>query len=53
MFSVDWDAQNGWGKPEIIPYQPIKISPTATSLHYGISVYEGMSICRRKSDGQI
>jgi branched-chain amino acid aminotransferase len=43
MLEINWDFEHGWHNPAIIPYGPIKIAPTATSLHYGISAYEGIS----------
>ena len=52
MFQVDWDFNNGWGAPRILPYEPIKIDPTATSLHYGISAYEGISVVRNSKTGK-
>lgn len=51
MFQVDWNFNDGWGKPRITPYQPIKIDTTATSLHYGISAFEGISIVKNKKSG--
>ena len=51
MFQVDWNFNDGWGKPRITPYEPIKIDTTATSLHYGISAFEGISIVKNKSSG--
>jgi branched-chain amino acid aminotransferase len=45
---VDWEMTAGWGKPRITPYEPIKIDTTATSLHYGISAFEGISIVKNK-----
>ena len=42
MLSIDWDLEHGWANPEIYPYQDLKISPAATSLHYGIQCFEGM-----------
>jgi branched-chain amino acid aminotransferase len=51
MFQVDWDMASGWGKPRITPNQPIKIDTTATSLHYGISAFEGISIVKNKNNG--
>ena len=35
MLTVEWDADNGWNAPKILPYQDLKIDPSATSLHYG------------------
>lgn len=51
MFQVDWDITTGWGKPRITPNGPIKIDTTATSLHYGISAFEGISIVKNRTDG--
>jgi branched-chain amino acid aminotransferase len=35
MLMVEWDLENGWGAPKIVPYQNLSISPAASSLHYG------------------
>ena len=53
MLSIDYDAENGgWQNPEIIPYGKLKVPITATSLHYGISCYEGMNIVMNKENGK-
>ena len=37
------DYKNGcWGKPEIVPFQPICLMPSAKIFHYGQSIFEGM-----------
>ncbi|WP_282054339.1 branched-chain amino acid aminotransferase [Maribacter luteus] len=37
------DYKNGsWNVPEIIPYQPISLDPSAKIFHYGQSIFEGM-----------
>jgi branched-chain amino acid aminotransferase len=51
MLSVDWDSKAGWHKPQIIPYGPLSIDTTATVLHYGISVYEGIGTFRNSKTG--
>lgn len=38
MLEIDWDIDNGWHDPKIIPYQNLSISPAASALHYGIEV---------------
>lgn len=38
MLEVDWDAVKGWHAPKIIPYQPLKLDPAASVLHYGLEV---------------
>ena len=41
MFVCDYE--NGtWGTPEIIPYGPFSMAPSASVLHYGQAVFEGM-----------
>lgn len=52
MFQVDWDLTSGWGKPRIVPYEPLRIDTTATSLHYGISAFEGISVVRNVKNGK-
>lgn len=51
MFVADWEKSEGWTKPKIIPYENIKIDTTATSLHYGISAYEGVSVVKNAKTG--
>lgn len=37
------DFQDGkWQEPSIVPYQPIMMDPSASALHYGQAVFEGM-----------
>jgi len=31
-----------WHRPQIIPYQPISLDPSAKIFHYGQSIFEGM-----------
>jgi len=53
MLVVDWTKQGGWEKPKIVPYGPIKVETSATVLHYGISVHEGLSVLANKKTGKI
>jgi branched-chain amino acid aminotransferase len=48
MFRAVYSRQE-WHSPEILPYGPIEIMPTALALHYGQSVFEGMKAFRMKS----
>jgi branched-chain amino acid aminotransferase len=37
------DYKNGaWGTPEIVPFEPISLMPSAKIFHYGQSIFEGM-----------
>ena len=53
MLSIDWDYKNGWHNPVIKPYGPIELAVTATSLHYGISAYESISVCKNQKSGTL
>ncbi|MEG2295847.1 MAG: branched chain amino acid aminotransferase, partial [Oscillospiraceae bacterium] len=48
MLLVSYDKGQGWHNPLIKPYQPITIDPSATGLHYGQLVFEGMKAFRSK-----
>lgn len=41
MLEIDWDAEKGWHTPRIIPYQPLKLDPASSVLHYGLEVSGG------------
>lgn len=53
MLSIDWTKEGGWEAPQIIPHGPIKIETSATSLHYGISCYEGISVVKNKETNKL
>jgi len=42
MFVMDYSSDKGWHDPQIIPYQPITIEPSAMIFHYGQTVFEGL-----------
>ncbi len=42
MFVMDYDADQGWYDPRIIPYQSISMDPAAMVYHYGQTVFEGL-----------
>lgn len=42
MFIADYTEGIGWHDHRIVPYQPITLDPSATILHYGQTVFEGM-----------
>jgi hypothetical protein len=39
MLMVQWEKETGWGSPKIVPYGDLQLSPAASSLHYGESLY--------------
>ena len=34
--------KGSWGEPEIVPFQPMSLMPSAKIFHYGQSIFEGM-----------
>lgn len=42
MVYINWNKTNGWSTPEIKPYGPLSIDPSASALHYAIQCFEGL-----------
>ncbi|KAJ7225761.1 branched-chain amino acid aminotransferase II [Mycena pura] len=49
MLTIPWDAVSGWGAPQIKPYGPLQMEPSATVLHYAQTVFEGMKAYRNEN----
>lgn len=52
MLTVRWTEKAGWDAPEIRPYGPLSIMPTASVLHYATECFEGMK-AYRGHDGKV
>ena len=48
MFKIIWTKENGWGTPEIKPYEPFSLDPTAGVFHYANSCFEGLKAYKNK-----
>ncbi|CAG8112774.1 unnamed protein product [Penicillium salamii] len=46
MITVRWTSEQGWADPELVPYGPLSMMPTASVLHYATSCFEGMKVYR-------
>ncbi|EXJ82025.1 branched-chain amino acid aminotransferase [Capronia coronata CBS 617.96] len=51
MLTARWTEQSGWEAPEIRPYGPLSIMPTASVLHYATECFEGLK-AYRGADGK-
>ncbi|UGU17048.1 branched-chain amino acid aminotransferase [Sinomicrobium kalidii] len=49
MFVCDY-ADGSWGTPQIIPYQPLQLDPSARVFHYAQAVFEGMKAYKDDND---
>ncbi len=52
MFIMDYNDEQGWYDPKIVPYSPIPLDPSTCVLHYGQGVFEGLKAYHAK-DGRI
>ncbi|KXS95009.1 hypothetical protein AC579_9308 [Pseudocercospora musae] len=39
-------AQGGWLAPQLVPYGPLSLAPTAATLHYAMECFEGLKLYR-------
>ncbi|KAF2759697.1 branched-chain amino acid aminotransferase [Pseudovirgaria hyperparasitica] len=46
MITASWSVTNGWEAPELKPYGPLSLMPTASVLHYATECFEGMKLYR-------
>ncbi|KAK4934383.1 hypothetical protein LTR10_024339 [Elasticomyces elasticus] len=46
MISAEWTVDKGWAQPQIKPYGPLALMPTANVLHYATECFEGMKLYR-------
>ncbi len=52
MFIMNYDKEQGWHHPRIVPYAPLSLDPAAMCLHYGQEVFEGLK-AYRTSQGKV
>lgn len=50
MLTIPWNSNTGWGTPEIKPYAPLCLDPSATVFHYAFTLFEGMKAYRQEDD---
>lgn len=46
MLVANWNSKTGWSAPEIKPYGPFSLMPTASVLHYATECFEGLKAYR-------
>jgi branched-chain amino acid aminotransferase len=53
MLMVEWNREEKWLAPQIVPYQDLQISPAASCLHYGLQCFEGMKAYKGINDNTL
>lgn len=46
MLQIEWTQEKGWASPEIRPYGPLVLDPSAAVFHYGFEAFEGLKAYR-------
>ncbi|KAM4057391.1 amino-transferase class IV domain-containing protein [Hirsutella rhossiliensis] len=46
MVTAAWRSGAGWAAPELKPYGPLSLMPTASVLHYATECFEGLKVFR-------
>lgn len=46
MVLASWSVSKGWATPELKPYGPLSLMPTASVLHYATECFEGLKAFR-------
>jgi branched-chain amino acid aminotransferase len=52
MFTMEYNEEEGWTNPQIGPFRPFELDPSALVLHYAQEIFEGLKAFKGK-DGAI
>ncbi|XP_053824347.1 branched-chain-amino-acid aminotransferase, mitochondrial isoform X1 [Vidua chalybeata] len=50
MLTVEWSRAGGWGRPQIRPFQELRLHPASSALHYAVELFEGLKAFRGDDD---
>lgn len=50
MLKIQWNDKDGWKTPEIVPYGPLVLDPSACVFHYSFELFEGLKAYRDAED---
>ncbi len=49
MFVLDYNRDEGWHDPRIVPYGPLSLDPSTMVFHYGQAIFEGLKAYKSKN----
>lgn len=52
MVTLRWNAERGWHDGEVRAYEPLRLDPASSVLHYGQEIFEGLK-AYRQPDGSL
>ncbi|CAN6606140.1 branched-chain-amino-acid aminotransferase, mitochondrial [Trichomonascus vanleenenianus] len=52
MLLAEWTEKDGWKAPQIVPYGPLSLDPSASVFHYAFECFEGMKAFKTE-DGSV
>lgn len=50
MLTIAWNKNSGWATPQIKPYGPLSLEPSAIVFHYGLECFEGLKAYKDDKD---
>lgn len=51
MVTMRWTSSEGWSPAVLSPYQSLQLDPSATVLHYGQAIFEGLKAYHQDGGG--
>lgn len=48
MLTIEWNENEGWLEPKIVPYQNLSLDPATCVFHYAFECFEGMKAYKDK-----
>lgn len=49
MLTIEWNQDDGWLNPKIVPYQNLSLDPATCVFHYAFECFEGMKAYKDKA----
>lgn len=50
MLEIDWNSEKGWNAPVISPFHNFELDPRNSTLHYAVSLFEGLKAYRNNDN---
>lgn len=47
IFTCDFSRESGWHSAQVSPYHDFHLDPSASALHYGQAIFEGMKVFKQ------